>query len=91
MSKRKVIWLVAAIGLVVLLSIVLAYIGKIPPSAGYVYVLKPLPTRVPIVSGPMCGWCGNRCVSWKTEDARKVRCADIMPAAGAECIADNNT
>ena len=89
MSKTKIIWLVTAIVLVVLLSVLLAYKDKLLPTAGYVYVLKPLPTKVPIVSGPMCGWCGNSCVNWKINNARKVRCADVMPAAGTECLAEN--
>ncbi|HPS28420.1 MAG TPA: hypothetical protein PLX10_01150 [Candidatus Paceibacterota bacterium] len=90
MSKTKIIWLVTAIVLVVLLSVLLAYKDKLLPTAGYVYVLKPLPTKVPIVSGPMCGWCGNSCVNWKNSDARRIHCADVMPATGTECIAEND-
>lgn len=90
MSKTKIIWLAIAIVLVILLLVFLAYRKQLLPSAGYVYVLKPSPTRVPIVSGPMCGWCGNTCVSWKVKDARRIRCADVIPAAGTECVAEND-
>ena len=89
MKKTKIIWLVVAIVLVVLLSLLLAYRDKFLPTAGYIYVLKPLPTKVPVVSGPMCGWCGNSCVNWKTNNARKIICADVMPTAGTECLAEN--
>lgn len=90
MGKKKIIWLVVVILLVLSLSAVLAYKEKLLPTGSYVYVLKPSPIKVPVVSGPMCGWCGNNCVNWKNVNARRVRCADVMPASGTECIAENN-
>jgi hypothetical protein len=91
MNKKKIIWLIVIILSVVGLSAVLAYRDKLLPTGGYIYVLKPAPIKVPVVSGPMCGWCGGSCVNWKDVNARKKSCADVMPAPGYECVSENNT
>lgn len=90
MSKNKIIWLVVIILLVLGMAVLLAYKDKLLPTGGYIYVLKPSPIKVPVVSGPMCGWCGENCVNWKNVNARKISCADVMPAPGYKCAAEND-
>lgn len=79
MSKNKIIWLVVIILLVLGLLAVLAYKDKLLPTGGYI-----------VVNGPMCEWCGGSCVNRKNVNAPKISCADVVPAPGYECAAENN-
>lgn len=89
MTKRNIILIILIIAAVLILSGVLAYKENLIPMGGYIYILKPLPTKVPIVSGPMCGWCGGSCVNWKVINAKTTRCADVMPVGGGQCASEN--
>jgi hypothetical protein len=89
MAKRNIILIVLIVAAILVLSVVLTYKKNFTSTAGYIYILKPLPTKVPVVSGPMCGWCGGSCVNWKVTNAKTTRCTDVMPVGGGECIAEN--
>jgi hypothetical protein len=89
MAKKNIILVALIIAGVLILSVVLAYKKNLIPTGGYIYILKPLPTRVPIVSGPMCGWCGNSCVNWKVTNAKTTLCTDVMPVGGGQCVSEN--
>jgi len=89
MAKRNIILIIVLVAVVLILSGVLAYKKDIFSTGGYIYILKPLPTKVPVLNGPMCGWCGNSCVNWKVTNARTTRCPDVIPTGGAQCVSEN--
>ncbi|MCX6737800.1 MAG: hypothetical protein NTX26_03695 [Candidatus Parcubacteria bacterium] len=65
MAKKNIILVALIIAGVLILSVVLAYKKNLIPTGGYIYILKPLPTRVPIVSGctDVMPVGGGQCVS----------------------------